>query len=199
MQRAVVRGDEPREVPGVTQRRGLEELVVAGEVPVDHRVGAHRRGRLRLLHRGLERRQVDLLQRAVVDDDVVLRGIAVRLLVVDGVVLHLVHLTRALQAVDLAGGQRHVQVRVLGVGLERPAPARVAVDVDRRPQVDGRALADLLGPDHLAVLAGLGGVEGGGQGDAGGQLGDAGQAVGHAVRPVFLAQARDAEAGMPAM
>ena len=150
----VVGHDEPGEAPLVPEHGVLQVGVLAGEVAVDHREGAHHRGRLGLLHRGLERRQVDLVQRPLADQDVIQQGVAVGFLVVDRVVLDLVEYTLALHALDVAGGDGPIEERVLGVGLEGPAPARVAVDVHRGAEVGAGPLAGLLRADHRAVAAG---------------------------------------------
>ena len=170
-------------------------VVLAGVLAVDGAVGAHHRGSMGLLGGGPERGEVDLVLGPLADDHIIGGGVPVGLLVVHGKVLDLGHLPLALHPVDVRHGQRGVEVRVLGVGLERAAPARVAVDVHGRAQVDHGALAALLRPDDLAVLGGQGPVPGGGQGDRGRQLRDAGEAVAHPDRAVFLAHGRDAQAG----
>ena len=173
----------------------MQQIVVLARVlAVDGAVGAHHRGGVSLLGGGPERGQVDLVLGPLADDHVVGRRVPVGLLVVHGEVLDLGHLSLALHPVDVRHGHRGVQVRVLGVGLERAPPARVAVDVHRRAQVDHGALAALLRPDDLAVLGGQGPVPGGGQGHRGGELGDAGEAVAHPDGAVFLAHGRDAQA-----
>ena len=169
-------------------------VVLAGVLAVDGAVGAHHRGGMGLLGGGPERGQVDLVLGPLADDHIIGGGVPVGLLVVHGEVLDLGHLPLALHPVDVRHGQRGVEVRVLGVGLERAPPARVAVDVHGRAQVDHGALAALLRPDDLAVLGGQGPVPGGGQGDGGRHLGDAGEAVAHPDRTVFLAHGRDAQA-----
>ncbi len=195
MRGLVVRGHEPGEPPALVKGGVHQVLVLAGGLAVDRAVGTHDRGSLGLLCRGPERGQVDLVQRPRAHDRVVRRGVAVRLLVVHREVLHLRHLALALHPVDIRGRHGRVQVRVLGVGLERPPPARVAVDVHRRAQVDHGPLAPLLRPDDLPVLGGQRRVEGGRQGYSGGHLRHAGEAVTHADRAVLLADGRDAQAG----
>ena len=151
VQRPVVRHHEAGEAPLIAQDGGLQVGVVAGEVAVDHRVRAHDRGVARL-HRRVERRQVDLVLGPGVDDHVVGGRVPVRLLVVHREVLHLGLHVLALHAGDLGHGERGVQGGILAQRLERPAPARVPVDVHRRAEVGAGPLAVLLGPDHLAVL-----------------------------------------------
>ena len=185
---------EPGEGPPLIQGGAEQVLVLAGGLAVDRAVGAHHRGRLGPLGRGPERGQVDLVQRPRAHDRVVGRGVAVGLLVVHREVLDLRHHPLALHPVDLRHGDRRVQERVLGIGLERPAPARVPVDVHRRPQVDRLPLTALLGPDHLPVLGRQRPVPGGRQGYPGRQLGDAGQAVAHPVGAVLQVHGRDAQA-----
>jgi hypothetical protein len=132
------------------------------------------------------------VQGAVADDDIVRRGVAVRLLVVGGEVLDLGHLTLVLHAADLADGEGGVEERVLGERLERPPPAGIAQDVDGGAEVDRGALAPFLLPDDRAVPAGQRGVEGGGQRRAGRQLGDPGQPVADPERAVFQTHRGDA-------
>ncbi len=193
VQGGVVGGHEPGEAPALLEDLGLQVGVLAGEVAVDHRVGAHHRGHLGLGHGLLEGGQVDLVQGPVAHDHVVGRGIAVRLLVVGGEVLYLRHLALGLHAADLMDGEGGVEERVLGERLERPAPAGVAQDVDGGAEVDRGALAPFLLPDDRAVPARQRGVEGGGQRRAGRQLGDPGQPISDAERAVFQAYRGNAQ------
>ncbi len=193
VQGAIVGGDEPGEVPLLLEHVGEQERALAGEVAVHDGVRAHRRRGLGLLHGRLEGGEVDLVHRAIADQRVVLRRVAVGLLVVDREVLDLRHLTHALHSVDLAGRQRRVQERILRERLERATPPRVAVDVHGRPEVHCRALAQLLRADHLAVLARQARVEGRGEIDSRRKLGDADQLVGDAGRSVLLTEGGDAQ------
>ncbi len=194
MSRAVVRGHEPGEAPALVERGVQQVVVLAGVLAVDGAVGAHHRGGVSQLGGGPERGQVDLVLGPLADDHIIGRRVPVGLLVVQGEVLDLGHLPLALHPVDIRHGHRGVEVRVLGVGLERAPPARVPVDVHGRAQIDHGALAALLRADDLAVLGGEGPIPGGGQGDGRGHLGDAGQAITHPDGPVFLAHGRDAQA-----
>jgi hypothetical protein len=121
-------------------------------------------------------------------------SVAVGFLVVHSEVLDHGHLALALHTLDVGGRHRRVQVGILGVGLERPAPPRVAVDIHGRTEVDHRSLGVLLRSDDRAVVPGQRGVEGGRQGYGGRHLGHAGQAVTDADRTVLLANRGDAQA-----
>ena len=88
--------------------------------------------------------------------------------------LDLRHLALALNAVDLTGGERRVEVGVLGVGLERPPPPGIAIDIDGGAKIDARAFTGLLGADDLSVAAGKRWIEGGGERNPGGQRGHPG-------------------------
>jgi len=130
----------------------------------------------------------------VVDDRVVGHGVAVGLLVVDGVVLDLRHHPLGLHALDVGGADLAGEVRVLAVALEGPAPARVADDVHGRPEVHVDALGLVLGPDDLAIAVRQRGVEGRREIAGGRQLGG----VGHsdADRAVLHLQRGDAQPGV---
>src|SRR6202044_1628122 len=159
--------------------------VVARGIPVDGGVRAHHRGRAALVDGRVERREVDLLLDPRVDDRVVGGGVAVRLLVVDRVVLDHGHDVLALHALDVSGAHLAGQVGILAHRLEGPAPARVAHHVDRGPEVDVDALAGVFRADDLAVLLFQAGIPGGGGRDRGGWLGDAGHAVTYPGRAVL--------------
>src|ERR1035437_2432469 len=102
--RAPVRRDKYREAPLAAQDSVLERGVLTRPSAVDPVVGAHGRSGAGL-HRRLERRQVDLAQRPLVDDDVIGP-------VVPGQVFHLRHDALALNAGDLRGAEARAQQRV---------------------------------------------------------------------------------------
>ncbi|GAA3455038.1 hypothetical protein GCM10018962_68710 [Dactylosporangium matsuzakiense] len=132
----------------------------------------------------------------LVDDHVVRQRVAVRVLVVGRVVLDLRHRALALDALDVGRADLPGQIRVLAERLERPAPPRVAHDVDGRGEDHVCALAPLLGAQDLAVLPGQCGVEARRGGDRSRQLGDAGEPVAGADRAVLQPDLRDAEPGV---
>lgn len=139
-------------------------LLLGGGDAVDVVVGGHHRPRVGFADRDLERQQVQLAERGLVDDTV--HGVAVGLGLVgdqvleagaDAAVLHPAHAGSC----EAAGEQR-----VLGVRLEEPPAERRAVQVDGRAEhhVDllghrllGEQPADLVG----GVLAPGGGEQGG--------------------------------------
>ncbi len=129
------------------------------------------------------------------DDDVVGGGVPIRLLVVEGEVLHHGDRSLALHPLDIGGGDLAGEIRVLAVRLVGPAPPRVTDDIDRWSHTDVDALSCELAPDHGAVLAGLSRVPGGSGADRRRQLGHSGQAMSDTGCPVGDGHRRDAERG----
>jgi len=191
-----VRGDEAAEPHVPLEDPVLQRSVLARVRAVDERVRAHRRVHAALLDRGLEGGRVDLPLGAGRDDGVVRGGVAVGLLVVDGVVLHLCHRALALDALDVGGGYLTGQVGVLAERFERPAPPWVADDVDGRREHHVRTLAPLLRAEHLPVLLHQGGVPTGRSGHRRRHLGHPVEAVACADRSVLQVDGRDAEPGV---
>jgi hypothetical protein len=161
----------------------VDQVVVLARVgAVDVVVGAHHGAGVRLLDRGLEVRQVDLAQRALVDllvdehpvaldrrrPERLARSAGVRqrrgaLLVVGGEVLDVGDHALRLQPADPADRHLGIEVRVLAVGLKGAPAQRRAHDVDRRPEDDVVALVAGLVADHRAVGDGQPAVEGRGE------------------------------------
>ena len=143
--RTPVGHDETLEAPLVTKDRGEQLDVIRGVGPVDPVVGAHHRPRLGLGDGDLERAQVQLAQRPLVDHGVDHQSMA--LLVVDRVVLQAGTDALGLDAPDPTSGQATAQQRVLRQVLEGPTACRVALQVhtgtqdDRHPECE-RLLAD---------------------------------------------------------
>ena len=182
--RGAVIGEHVALKPPVALQDVVEEVrVLAGVVAVQPVVGAHDRSHMRVLHRGLELRQVDLAQRALVHNRVLghavarhgrrterLTGIAevghrsgVALLVVGGEVLHVRHYALGLRAVDPAHGGPRVEERVLAICLEGAATERSAHDVHGGGEDHVVAFVLRLVADHVAVADGHRRIEGGRQ------------------------------------
>ena len=151
--------DEAAETPLAAQDSFEQGRVRARVFFFEQVVGAHHRRAVRLLHRGLERRQLDLMQRARIDVDVDERPAAVDtedwrdadlpLLVVGGEVLDVRHHPLRLQPVGPADGRLPGEERVLAVGLEGAPAERRAHDVDGRPEVAVEAaVLDLRADDR---------------------------------------------------
>ncbi len=132
----VVALDEAVEAPLALEQVGLELVVRAAGHAADRVERAHHGVRARV-DRGLERRQVEVVQPLVrhVGRVVVAAalGLAVGAVVLDArddlVRLAVVAALRGLHA---RGREHGVQVRVLAAGLGDPAPARLVRDVDHR-------------------------------------------------------------------
>ena len=191
---AVVGADEARKAPPLLEDRE-QRRVLARVGPVRARVAAHHRASLALDHRVVERGQVDLVQRALVDDVIVGGRVAVGLDVVDRVVLDLRDRPLRLDALDLSGRDCPGQQRILAERLKVPTPARIAVDVDCRSVDDVVALGPFLGAEHLAVLPRLGRIPCRGIVDRRRQLRGTADPIGHARRPVLLRDLGDAQVG----
>src|SRR5205814_6056574 len=115
---------------------------------VDEAVRAHDCADVRLADGRLERRQIDLVQRAVVD----VRGdvVPVRLLAVDRVVLDGGDYRVLLDAPDLRHGRLRAEEWVLAERLEVPSVLRDSGDVDVRSEQDVDALLPRLEPHRPA-------------------------------------------------
>ena len=138
--------------PPLRAQRRLQQVVLRRRGAVDAVVPAHHRPRPGVDDRVLERAQVQLAQRALVDDDVDRE--AVGLEVVGDEVLGARRHAAGLQAADVGGGELAGQQRVLAHALEVAPAVRRAVQVDRRAEDDVDALAAGLGAQGLAVASG---------------------------------------------
>ena len=183
------------EAPLLAQHR-VQQVAVLGGVGAAHPVvGAHDRRDLRVLDDHLERQQVQLPQRALVELDV--RAEALVLLVVDRVVLG--HRDHAVLLDGLGDLDAHhaAQVRVLGEVLEVAPGDRRAVQAHAGALEHVLAEGRGLRADDRAVLAGQARVEPGGQADGhgqgGGRRGRGAVAHAHAHGAVGDAEARDAQ------
>jgi hypothetical protein len=143
---------------------GEQRLVLAAPLAVDRVVGAHHR-RDAGVGDAPEVRQVHLVQRSLVDGDV--DGEAGVLHRVEREVLHARHHVALQPAVNAAAIAPDV-VRVLAVGLLRPAPRRMAEQVHAHRAGVGGAAGPELGADRLA--------------DAFLEIGSNSRAAGHADR-----------------
>ena len=148
--------DEPLPAQLFAQQAGQVRLVLRIPEAVVLVVGGHDRRDARA-HRALEPRQVDLVQRALVDDEVEAvraadaAALVERLVVGDEVLGGRQHAGR-LDAADLRGGHARDDERILAGARHVAAPVRQARDVHHRTEqhvVAGRAR---LAPENLAVL-----------------------------------------------
>ncbi len=190
--------DDAVEAPLALEDVAEEGAVLAGVDAVDPVVAGHHRPAPDLAHGGLEGRQVDLAQGALVHLGA--DCVALELGVVAGVVLDRRADALALEAGDV--GHRHPrrEVGVLGVTLEVAAVERRAVDVDGRRQEHARPLRPRLLAQRPADPLDQGGVPGRGQGDADREAGRRHAAAGEpaaaprAVGAVGHLDRRDAQA-----
>src|SRR5699024_2611433 len=123
-------------------------------------VAAHHAPGLRVAHGGLKWRQVNFVQRALVD--AVVDAQAAGLLVVGGKVLGAGAHALALRAADEPRRQLAGQKRVLAVIFKVAAAQRAALDVDGRPQHDADAGSLRLARDGRTQALGQSGVKAGG-------------------------------------
>ena len=188
---APVRHDQPFVAPLLAQNFGEQRVVLGAVGAVELVVGAHDRPRLCPLDDALEGGQVDLTQRALVDDGI--DAEALRLLVVGREVLERGADTLALDAFDQRGGQFAGVIGVFGEVLEVAPAERRALHVDAGAEQHVGAQRNRLGRQRLAH--GLqqfripGGRQQRGGGEAGGRQALRGHGMdvrhaAHAVRPV---------------
>ena len=162
----------------VDQRGVLRHVEAVHQV-----VRRHERADVRLFDRGLERRQVDLAHRALVD--VGAGVVAIDLRVVAQEVLDRGADTLGLHPLDVSDGHPRGEERVLPQVFEVPAAHRGAVDVHARRQHDLDAACARVATDHRADPVGERDVPAGGEADPGGVGGrradvpDAERPVGH--------------------
>ncbi|GAB3855089.1 hypothetical protein GCM10027610_087680 [Dactylosporangium cerinum] len=189
--RAPVGHDETLVAPLAAQHLGQQPVVLGGEDPVDAVVRAHDRPRFRPRDNPLERAQVDLAQRALVD--VGGDPHPVGLLAVDRVVLQGRTDAAALQAVDPLDREDAGEQRVLGEVLEVAAAERAALEVDAGAEQDLDVHGSGLVTEGFADPAGERRVPGRAERDrrrearrrlAGEQLRGVGQRLAHPVRAV---------------
>ena len=188
MDRAPVGDHEAFKAPLFLENR-CQQLMVLGAIgPVELVVGAHDRPGPRLFHCGLEGRQVDLAQCALVDGCV--DAEALGFLVVRRKVLQRGADALALNAFDVAGCQFAGQVGIFGEILEvAPAEGR-ALHVDAGTEHHVHAQGDGFGCQRLAQFVDQlpvprRGQAGGGRETGGGQAGRAqGMDVDHAAQAV---------------
>ena len=158
--RRPVRHDQAVVAPLVVQD-GAQQRAFRHRRPVDPVVGGHHRPGTRLAHDGLERRQVELAQRPLVDPDV--HGHPLGLRVVADEVLDGGTDPLALQAAHVGDPDPRGEQRVLGEALEVPAAVRGPVQVHRGGEQHVHALAPRLGGQQPADRRYPVAVPGGGQ------------------------------------
>ncbi len=190
---AVVRGvpvghHDAREAPVRARHVRLQKAVLRRVDAVHEVVGGHDRAHVPFLHRGLEGGQVDLAQRALVDQRV--RVVAVELGVVGGEVLDRGADALRLHAADVADRDPGGEEGVLAEVLEVAAVHGRAVDVDARSEQEMDALGAGVTADLAGDALGERGVPRGGERDAAGH-GRGRAEVAHAERAVRHLQAGD--------
>ena len=178
---APIRNREAAEAPFAFEDLVDQEIVGRAVQTVQLVVGRHDGPRVGLLHRRLERGQVDFAQDALVDLDV--DGEPIPLLVVAREVFRGRADAPALDTFHVAHGDPRSQIRVFAERLEVAPVERRAADVDAGPQQDVEALAArFLGQRNADALHQFG-IPGRRHADAGGEA-TALAAVAHAVRTV---------------
>ena len=155
-----VRHDQPVIAPLVVQDVA-QQRAFRHRRPVDPVVGGHHRPGACLAHDRLERRQVELAQRPLVDADV--HGHPLGLRVVADEVLDRGADPLALQAAHVGDPDPRGEQRVLGEALEVPAAVRGPVQVHRGSEQHVHALAPRLGGQQPADRRYPVAVPGGGQ------------------------------------
>ena len=158
--RRPVRHDQAVVAPLVVQD-GAQQRAFRHRRPVDPVVGGHHRPGAGLAHDGLERRQVELAQRPLVDADVHRHPLGLR--VVAHEVLDRGADPLALQAAHVGDPDPRGEQRVLGEALEVPAAVRGPVQVHRGGEQHVHALAPRLGGQQPADRPHPVAVPGGGQ------------------------------------
>jgi hypothetical protein len=178
------------EAPLLLEHAEVERTVLRHVLAVHLVVRVHHRPDVRLLDRRLERREIDLAHRALVDDGVGV--VAVVLRVVAHEVLDGRGHALALDAVDVGHRGARREERVLAEVLEVPRDDGGTIDVDARREQEVHALGARLAPElHADALHELG-IPGGGQRDAAAER-RGGAVVAHAHGAVGHAEAGDAE------
>ncbi len=179
--RLPVRHENAVETPFALEDVGTEMMALGGVVAIDQVVAAHHRAAVRLLHRRLEGRQIQLAQGALVDDGVEVAAVVFR--VVGGEVLDRGDHAPALQALDEADHGARGQVGVLAVVLHVASVHRRPVQVHPRPEQEMDAARPRIVAERSAGALRQRGVPGGRKGDAG-RIGGAGTVDAHTHRPV---------------
>ena len=133
-----VRHDQAVEAPLVVQDLA-QQRALGHRRPVDPVVGGHHRPDARFTHDGLERRQVELAQRPLVDPDVDRHPLGLR--VVGDEVLDASRDAGPLKPPHVGDPDPRGEQRILGKALEVPAAVRAPVQVHRRGEQHVDALA----------------------------------------------------------
>ena len=147
--REPVRHDEPVELP-LALEDVAEQRALRHRMAVDAVVGRHHRPGAALAHDRLERRHVELAQRALAHARVERHPL--RLGVVGDEVLHRRADAAALHAADVRDADPGREQRILAEALEVPPAVRRPVQVDRRRQQDVHALAPRLEREQPSEL-----------------------------------------------
>ena len=156
--RAPVGHEQATESPVALERLLEQARVLAGVDAVHAVVRAHHGPHPGLLHGGLERGQVDLVQRPRIDLGADRHAFG--LLVVGGEVLDCSHHALALHSLDVGHGRARGEFRVFAVVLEVAATQRRARDVHRRAENHVLAVPLGLARDGCAHALDQRGIEG---------------------------------------
>ena len=148
--RQPVRHHDAAEAPLLHEDLAQQAPALDAVLAVEAVVGGHHAPRVGLLHRDLERAQVDLAQRALVDDRVGVH--AAGLVLVGDEVLEAGADAASLRAAHEGGRHPPAQHRVLGEVLEVAPGERRALEVDPRAEQHADALGAALRRDRPGDL-----------------------------------------------
>ncbi len=187
-----VRQDETLEAPIAFQNVIEQVRVLAGIHAVHQIVGAHDRLHVGVLETNLKGQQIALASRAVIDLDV--HGGAGGFLIVQCEVLDARDHVLVLDGPKMRSRDLPRQHRILALGLERAAVARLASDqVDVAAEIDIDAVGAQLGSDDAAILVRLVDIPTRGTGDGRGKCGGRSHTVANPHAAVGQIEVRDAE------
>ena len=148
-----VRHDETRKAPAVLEHVVQQVRILARVHAVHQIVGAHHGLHMGILDGDLECQQVALACPALVDLHVG-EG-AAGLLIVQGVVLDAADHVPVLNGANVSGGDFSGEDRVLALGFESAAVARLAADqIDVPTEIHVESVRGGLGADHGSELVG---------------------------------------------
>jgi hypothetical protein len=185
--------DHPAETPLSPKRLVEQPRMLAGVDAVDPVVGAHDSPYPALLYRGLERRQIDLVQGAAIQLRADIH--AIRLLVVHGEVLDRGHHPLILHPSDIRDRHARGEFGILAKIFEVATTERRARDVDRRSQYHVLPMPLGLAGDGRTDPLDQRGIKGCGQQGAGRERGRGPKPNPH--RAIGHAQSRDMQTRHP--
>ena len=153
MRSAPVGHDHAVKAPLGTEHVCEKPFVLRAEGSVDLIIGAHQRGRFRVLHDVFEGFQIDRADRLLGSDRIAHHAVVFR--VVQRKMLHGNAHALGLDALDFRRAHDTRKVGILGKVLEVPAAERISLDVDARTQKRMHAVMTALSGDRSAHFPGI--------------------------------------------